>query len=245
MAGMELVRLVDDAARTRVAQEIQAVTRSRGGVDRVAIDASKLNFDPRNPVEAIAPYGEVLGPRYVEITKTPLSDTPGLIDLREGVKAPGDGVKWTLQFRSAETGEPLTNGKVGAWMTAPSGYRGIDEAAYYPDAFRGYTTLGEDGRLTILAHDPQPYQYPAGSGNWLEPHIHGYLKGADGHVDMPWEQLRANADDLDDVAWDIVVPRGEGRMTFAAWDDHANAVHAPTGHPDAGFVLPSEPPPLG
>lgn len=246
MAGTELVRLTNAAQRSQVAQEITRLTRSRGGVDRVAIDAARLNFDPVNPQfeTALGRYAEVLGPRYVRVEDTPRSATVGALDLREGVDAPGDGVRWTLEFRSAETGEPITAGTVGAWMTAPAGHAGNPKAAYLPDAFRGQTELGADGRVTITAHDPQPYEYPEGSGNILAPHIHGVIKGAPGHVDMPFEQLRTNADDVDEAAFTIVVPPGEGRMVLGPWDDHPAARHGTEG-PDAGFILPSEPPPLG
>lgn len=246
MAGAELIRIINPAQRAQIAEEIVAVTRSRRGIDRVAIDAAKLNFDPVNPQldTALGRYGEVLGPRYVRLEETPKSATRGLIDLREGVSAPGDGVTWTLEFRSAATGEPITDGLVGAWMTAPAGHKGNPKAAYLPDAFRGHTQIGNDGRVTIKAHDPQPYEYPEGSGNILAPHIHGALKGVDGHVDMPFEQLRTNADDVDAAAYQIVVPPGEGRLVLGPWDDHATAVHATSG-PDKGFILPSEPLPLG
>lgn len=238
----------------RIAGEIEGVTRSRGGVDRVDVDESRLRFDPVNPEldTALGRYAEVLGPRYVDMERTPKSATDGQIDLREGVTAPGDGVKWKLKFVSGETGEPLANGQVGAWMTAPSGYRGKPDAQYHPDAFRGWTQLDEQGTVTITAHDPEPYEYPLGSGNILSPHIHGYLKGVDGHVEMPFEQLRTKAVPLDTDAkeFTIVVPPGEGRMVLGAWDAHPSAQHAPDTladgrpHPDAGFVLPSEPQPL-
>ena len=128
-------------------------------------------------------------------------------------------------------------------MTAPAGHGGNPKAAYLPDAFRGHTRLGSDGKVTIKAHDPQPYEYPEGSGNILAPHIHGAIKGVDGHVDMPFEQLRVNADDVDEAAYTILVPAGEGRMVLGAWDDHAGAVHGTSGI-DKGFILPSEPAPL-
>lgn len=248
MDASALVRITDPRQAAAIAAQIERSTASARGVQRVAIDADRLHFDPVNPDldTALGRYGEVLGPRYVRIEQTPKSAVAGQLDLREHVTAPGDGVRWTLEFKSAETGEPITNGLVGAWMTAPAGYRGNPAAHYPADAFRGHAELDDAGRLTIVAHDPQPYEYPLGSGNILAPHIHGYIKGVDGHVDMPWEQLRTRAvpNDADEVVSTILVPPGHGRMVLAPWDDHADAVHAPAGHPDAGFILPSEPRPL-
>ena len=245
MAGTDLIRIVSPAQRAQIADAIVDATRSQGGVDRVALDLSRLNFDPVNPQleTALGRYGEVLGPRYVRLEDTPKSAVAGLLDIREGVPAPGDGVTWTLQFRSADTGEPLTNGLVGAWMTAPAGHAGNPKAAYLTDSFRGYTQLDERGMVKITAHDPQPYEFPEGSGRMMAPHIHGAIKGVDGHVDMPFEQLRVNADDVDAEAYTILVPAGEGRMVLGPWDDHADAVHGATGI-NKGFILPSEPRPL-
>lgn len=244
MAGTDLIRITNPAQRAAIADQIVGATRSRGGIDRVSLDVGRLNFDPVNPQldTALGRYGEVLGPRYVRLEDTTASPTRGLIDLRQGT-APGDGVTWTLEFRSADTGEPLADGLVGAWMTAPAGHGGNPKAAYLPDAFRGHTRIGSDGRVTIRAHDPQPYEYPEGSGNILAPHIHGALKGVPEHVDMPFEQLRVNADDVDESVFQIVVPAGKGRLVLGPWDDHAAARHATSG-PDRGFLQASEPPPL-
>jgi hypothetical protein len=246
VTGAQLIRVVDPQQRAAIIKEFTNVTRSPGGIDRVRLDPARLNFDPVNPdlETAIARYADVLGPRYAPLESTPLQPR-GTLDLREGIGAPGDGISWTVRFLSGDTGEPIVDGTVGAWMVAPKGFRGIADAAYYPDAFRAQTQIGPDGTVKIVAHDPIPYEYPAGSGNILEPHIHGYHKGIPGHVEGAWEQLRINMGvDLDDVTYDIVVPAGSGRAVLGPWDAHPAARIGAPGTPDAGFILRSEPAPL-
>lgn len=229
-----------------MARQIERAGADGDGMLRAVIDDRNWNFaSPRN--QQFPRDIDVFGPRGTLLENTPLSSQRGVIDMRTGDPSEiGDGIRWSLQFVDGATGEPMTNAKVAAWVVAPRGFDGQATPRYYPDRYRGVAELDEQGKVTILSHDPPQYPY---RGSILDPHLHGMVVPKTGqHPTMVFEQPRMGefpTGDLDVVEGLHVIPPGhpEGRILTGPWDPHRNAVTATSGE-DAGFILPSKAPAL-